>query len=114
MSELKAGRELDAMITEKAMGWTTVDVPGSGKWRTSADKTISCPVEICPPYSTDWNEAMKVRDKVLSMGPEKTTVFLENLNTLVARKKSGPVQDCWLYVEPFDICQAALKAVGAS
>lgn len=106
MESLKPGRELDALIAEKVMGWKPPEfidgVSLERRWKNDRGEFDSL-----PRYSTDIAAAWEVVEKIgLIIG------------------KNGPVwdaQDLWdlpVYfasadTAPHAICLAALKAVGA-
>lgn len=117
MSELPAGRELDALIASKVMGWLHV-----GRGITSfADATLlpfdhgrrdgSTPFEPVPPYSTDIRAAWAVVERVRHLSQESSTrlehegeLWHATFSTLdFLAQASGETA-------PLAICRAALKA----
>lgn len=115
--ELNPGRDLDALVAEKVMGWMT---RGTGE-------SISDPAEWVMPnglrgreappfYSTDISAAWQVVEKmnrdgwcfrVASASPDNN--YYEGYFV-----KGDKVSQVWLDTAPHAICVAALKAVELS
>ncbi len=89
---MKAGRELDALIAEKVMGWDSRCIP--------------------KPYSRDIGYAWQVVEKVLSdvKGHVDLSIEPDGVNCIISGYTfdAGETAD----TAPLAICQAALKAVG--
>jgi hypothetical protein len=131
---LEAGRELDALVAEKVMGWTWPDdrCPICG-WSFSDTAAEGCVPGDCsqrpiptvpesedyPHYSTDITAAWEVVEKMLGQLPQQDIHFqhLEytgwGVGTCFNKEEGG--WDEWMYGEtlPIAICRAALKAVEA-
>ena len=123
---MQPGRELDALVAEKVMGW--VDLWTDGKsymaYPPHEQKMPVGEAERDPiwPYSTDIAAAWEVFHKVKTMLFSKRKKFMENLQWIVS-KNNPPVgvpdweaglieySDLWWFVEPADICKAALLTV---
>ena len=118
---MKAGRELDALIAEKVMGWEYHD------WRTSTafEKTKYCVICGCtkrlhahveiddfcgteekpPHYSTQIADAWLVVEKLeLTVGPEYTGGWYAGIPWKTSAGKAPTA--------PLAICLAALEEVG--
>lgn len=118
---MNAGRELDALVAEKVMGWQwfpssvnseqLVLVPDQGavllvRWGQMV-------TELVPPYSTEIAAAWEVLERLRqpdyyepSDGPWGR--FIDNLNYNYKHSISRLMFD----LSPFVICHAALKSVG--
>lgn len=108
MKNLEAGRELDALVAEKVMGWTVAleDRGPCRVWRpheNSAERS-----QPIPPYSTSieaaWEvvEKMRQREFGFSLNDAWIAWFLAAPNEYQADADTAP----------HAICLAALKAVG--
>lgn len=136
IDELKAGRELDALVAEKVMGWEVCNSERGAPPRKTWDKNtiaMSCPI---PHYSTDIAAAWEVLCKFKRNNPWECGDILlvwGNYGEDGAPKAPHgqicyPQKLAWLcrienekgeYVgiaesAPLAICLAALKAVGVS
>jgi len=129
---MNAGRELDALIAEKVMGWTEtrrerhpMHEPGGGRILKECmlgnppDGSSPAPlIRHIPHYSTDFAAAMSVVEKLLPDFPYPAMVRLtleaEDMRVIDAwRVKfdiNGIVAHCAEEL-PFAICLAALEAV---
>lgn len=110
MGDLPSGRELDALVAEKVMGWTNIldrmgVPPNHGPWSHRV-----------PSYSTDLGAAWTVVEKLIATGH-----IIELSNRRSGTWKIGT----WQFqtfgklsvgadadTAPLAICRAALKAVG--
>lgn len=102
---MKSGRELDALVAEKVMGWSSAKIESADFYTDEAGATR----HDIPSYSADFNAAGEVVDKV------NREFRLSN-----KRNEGG----WWAYFNdesyfaskgdtaPHAICLAALKAVG--
>lgn len=117
-TELKAGRELDALIAEKVMGL---------KYEFEGDSPIYAPNDFLPHYSTEIASAWEVIDKMWRDGEWRVTVFYGGdearwwgaefaydanhlgaaYHALYDRKVEARADTA-----PLAICRAALLAVG--
>ncbi len=119
---MKAGRELDALVAEKVMGWKVLshwDADGGIKHLVDHNQCEVRPAEF-KPYSTDISAAWEVVEKLQSEGfhacvhryvqknPHWGAQFdKEDLDVIC-----GPTQGA-APTAPHAICLAALKTVGA-
>lgn len=142
MSELKAGRELDALVAEKVMGWRPMQggvsmeigekddlwEDGSRKWYGKDGDPRPMRLLPSPKFSTDIAAAWLVVEKLIARGDEFT---LERISLdKVWRAKVYPFtkDKGWAgggyftssndvavnaKTAPLAICRAALLAVGA-
>lgn len=122
MTPLPPGRELDALIAEKVMGWNKftshpegwTDV-GEGPWFIIPGE-IKCEAvrsDEIPAYSTDIAAAWEVVEKMRVDGFNfQIHNVNEQVNWVALFWKKGTVGDPYLAVEvfaPHAICLAALK-----
>lgn len=114
---MKPGRELDALVAEKVMGWTPYqeDIPDpftEGTY-TSWDDDKGRSHMIPPNYSTDIAAAMEMEAKI-NLLTGKMLAKLRPGEWCIMQQRDGT-----LYFEHHGespahaICLAALKAVGA-
>lgn len=118
---MKPGRELDALVAEKVMGWKpeierSVHIIGDGRFGVEQERTINLP----PNYSTSIASAWEVVERMvgdemefdldLHYEPEYTIVEFKKVIDGKLIAESGEV---WRNPPPFAICLAALKAVNA-
>lgn len=82
INAMPAGRELDAMVAERVMGWERVDPPPvelaranaagdevrRGDWWRPPNHPAPHAVLGVPPYSTDMNDAWQVVHRMRSLG----------------------------------------------
>jgi hypothetical protein len=104
---LSAGRELDALVAEKVMGWTIYDdgiMDQGAKGRTWAS-------EWHP--STDIAAAWEVVEKVQQATGCSAVVQKHARAYECWFIGSGQKETQWADTAPLAICRAALKAVGA-
>jgi hypothetical protein len=125
---MPAGRELDALVAEKVMGWT--DINGNAA-------AVGCGLNHnklwtrVPDYSTDIAAAWQVVEKLVAEGrswtfgackPGKRSAedinqgHMHGYHAGVKTDHYGVVPFYWNYKDtmPLAICHAALKAVGAA
>lgn len=121
IEEMPAGRELDAFVAEKVMGWKYVDhneaydlpISGVAFGKGSPDGLSRCPV---PYYSTDIAAAWEVVEKLRKDGfafdsyssgseeaehPWTDAIFMKDNNECLVRAETMPLA----------ICRAASMAV---
>lgn len=120
---MPAGRELDALVAERVMGWKLfASEPGYGR----PPHQITLVLTPIPHYSTDIAAAWIIVEKLRDMWTEATegvsgfvddfprpfddNVFFEYLHRRADRRWPW----AFLYVTPHNICRAALKATGAA
>lgn len=97
MSDLKPGRELDYLVAEKVMGCEQ-----------------KLPHEV-PNYSTVKPDAAKVVYAMLDKPDRVRNKFLDDIN-FIATKPLTPYQETSIWfdqINPYEVCLAALKALGA-
>lgn len=112
--EHKAGRELDALIAEKVMGWRFMSRPVEPLLPPLVDGAIraedlrwrdSGGFFVVPPYSTDiaaaWELLNKIHPYALSIGYQDNCWLVSASRKLLATADTAPLA----------ICLAALKAV---
>lgn len=124
---MKAGRELDALIAKKIMGWKQEYIQSvSGEWHPMWKEPEylippgSYKAQVVPPFSTDLAAAWKVVKKLMEYGD----VFIEFWSDdewFVANKPVGVREDAACAScdgrktgessVPLAICRAALKIV---
>lgn len=133
MTELKAGRELDALVAEKVMGWRYVEstqnrivhfmhpqIIDSDSMRGELRETkrrSSAAAKNAPAYSTDIAAAWQVVVALLNRTPQRD-LHLQHLDGIgwgvsCCFNKTEGGWDGWVYANtaPLSICLAALKAV---
>ena len=136
---MKPGRELDALVAEKVMGWKRVMAPPEPKgfplqgayhacdqWY-DGDTRVAC--RECgdlPAYSTSISDAWEVVEKVewqkFALFKHEVSKYTPEPYWTVVWQSCGEIQlhavvdDCCAFAEAFTaphaICLAALKAVG--
>lgn len=137
MPKLEAGRELDALVAEKVMGWerklVTVSRRSTGgditSWSIEAlvfgDRIHAlnasdqpCNVDAMPKFSTDIAAAWEVRNKIGAMRFSVRMKFIDELWRIVGERAAPELTDCRfsatmipLLMDAVDIALAALKAV---
>lgn len=118
MTDLKPGRDLDALIAEKVMGWTPnypggwphppKNIPNRKKYIDSHDGTT-----VIPAYSTSIEAAWEVVDKLggnmfqLHYDTRYGTEGVKGWSVIL----DGSVMCQFVDTAPHAICLAALKAV---
>lgn len=120
--KLDAGRELDALIAEKVMGWTwdesTAWSPSGG--RNSRTGRPDDPWWWLPHYSTDIAAAWEVFEKIpmTIYAPHASLAAgeYENVDQWVAEARLPSKESISESADtaPLAICLAALKALGSS
>lgn len=100
MSELKAGRELDALVAEKVMGWTHVTNGYGVPPLHPNSKPTARAAGTIPNYSTDFAASMEVVKRIQREGHPWTFTGLFHEHADIDKL-------------PEAICLAALKSVGA-
>jgi YHS domain-containing protein len=116
--EMEAGREMDALVAEKVMGWYRgtqglyyfCEEHGSERWITDdpqyADRKHWRPSE-------DISAAWEVVEKLTSIGAFGTIYFSSNKVsvTFITKESNIPYLHSVAPTAPLAICRAALKAV---
>jgi hypothetical protein len=112
-----ASRELDAIVAEKVMGWSSTRFMNNVH-RVSARHPVWQEFIVVPRYSTDLAAAWQVVDVLLKRNPMQD-IHLEHMigtgwgvSCCYSEEHGG--WDGWVYGEtaPLAICLAALKSVG--
>lgn len=117
MSDLPAGRELDALVAEKVMGWRRL--PDTPEWGVPPDYTTGGALGWRP-YSTDiaaaWEVVEKLREGWLEVNLDCTAFNCANTVRCCVTKQGQQHPPFPLYADaktaPLAICRAALRAVG--
>lgn len=114
---MKPGRELDALVAEKVFGVPKAELVGYGyRVRVSDDGRGYTQTDL-PRYSEDIAAAWEVRDAIRDMIFSKRLTFKRELQLAIRARLDHEFliapEEVILFVEPVDICLAALKAVGA-
>ncbi len=136
---MNAGRELDALIAEKVMGWTRTEAAAVISTSPGSETTIipagwaeampdgSWEVKEIPLYSTDMTSAWEVVQKIKSMGyfwwmaSHETGIITAHIRRKIdshtfadgCMDHVGGTPHVWADTTAHSICLAALKAVGA-
>jgi len=110
---MNAGRELDALVAEKVMGWKRLDLgPINGiRWIKGKDVIES---EFPFSYSTDISAAWEVVEKLRAVGVEIVVVAHSvKFSCCVNDTETGKTSFLSLAATaPRAICKMALRAVG--
>lgn len=140
IDELLAGRELDALIAEKVMGWKRIPVPpdANGHFAGEALMQTDPPPNFrwnplgkipfdtwVPHFSTDIAAAWQVVEKLVAEGycpallyddEGHWGLFFDGVSQAEAQPESYVVftTPAWADTAPLAICLAALKAKGDS
>jgi hypothetical protein len=107
-------QEVDNLVAKKLFGWKDQD--GQLMPPSFFVPRGSTPARMLPPkYSSDPKEAQKVWEKMVEYGGDKYDKFLAALPSLVAQRveTNRKIRYPGELVPPLEICQAALKALGA-
>ena len=127
-TKLAPSRQLDALVAEKVMGLTPVNMPPV-EIKDEFDKIVVTRIinekydrENPPPYSTDISAMRDVIEKLCEMGYVVTVKFLQSeiafeSNVLLIHKETGNKirvhgDEKNVYSAPHAIALASLKAVG--
>lgn len=134
---MNAGKELDALIAEKVMGWTKAEISNEygkilvlGNPKLKEKDWIMMPAEYNPylPYSTDISAAWEVVEKLSKTNTmvgtrtfnnqpwQSMCLILKSLNHEAYKNDFEQDFTQWITATgesiPHAICLAALKAVG--
>lgn len=114
MTELKAGRELDALVAEKVLGWKRGKRfgNGNGEWEIPGRENDSYKLTCyrTPDYSTDIAAAWEIVEK-LSMWVCPANNGHDWTAGRLSLEEPSPEGGTWAETAPHAICLAALKAV---
>lgn len=127
---VKPGRELDALVAEKVMGWNRSPAPSfdrnreilgphenmTAAWSASWEPvgSIQVPRDILPHYSTDKSGAKQVIYAMADKPKEIQDRFFNAIGFSSPEVLSRQEDSTWTdTVDPLQVCLAALKAVGA-
>lgn len=121
---LPAGRELDALVAERVMGWTNIStLSPQGRyfgarhfgWHETLRGSVPEHGRVAlPSYSTDIAAGWEVVEKLVSLGWHFTITSLQGKWHAGLTKDIGDVRETAMGHEstvPLAICRAALKAV---
>jgi hypothetical protein len=136
IDEMEAGPQMDALIAERVMGEARPsEIPADALDRELAGNPVKseggswvCRCEFQKgdegeweplPFSTDIKAAWEVIKKIGEWDFSKRLKFANELDRLVCIRKQHQgilihLSDILIYMEPEDICRAALKAIQAS
>ncbi len=117
---MDAGRDLDALVAEKVLGWRHIKWERTTPLGRSPKNLLSLVLEEVPYYSTDIAAAWQVVERMRSTIVSKRQNFLFYLVEVIsarifpngAHNPRIDMSQIMLHVQPVDICIAALKAVG--
>jgi hypothetical protein len=126
IDEMEAGRELDALVAERVMGWKFIPLPkrnrsglcincGRAVWDDPRNRQTElgiCNEEDCR-YSTDIAAAWLVEERIAELG--LIDEYCIELNAIANAHwddgKRQPQRWQLIHATPEDRCRAALKAV---
>lgn len=130
IDKLEAGRETDALVAKKAMGWTRATLQGHlgqvDTWEPPDDHPewqISVPEHYPPSYSEDISAAWEVVEKIRGASEQirerftweiELTAYGGDSTVAQIRMGRGHYPEALLRIimpTPLAICRAALKAV---
>jgi len=117
MSAIEAGRELDALVAEKVMGWKP-SMFSNYPWQLVPPDGDGSAVRQVPNYSTDIAAAWLVVERMcefpsyVSLGFGKWLQFRVDIATGAGREVMN--SRAFAKTAPLAICNAALAAVGAA
>lgn len=118
MDEMKPGRELDALIAEKVMGWQRWESGVGTRWKRGGWSEEANSVSEVPAYSTDIAAAWEVVEHFRKNGFDVTVSTRKDgtyVNCEITNYDDVNVTDGMnLWDAPHAIALAALKAVGMS
>lgn len=106
---MKAGRELDALIAEKVMGWERLEkiLHPPGPYEMNAWGNM------IPHYSTDIDAAWEVVEKMHSMRLQTSIITTEKgVSVTIDEFYCHSPDETIAETAPHAICLAALKALG--
>ncbi len=125
---MKAGRELDALVAEKVMGWEKFSIHDEGaspEWTalmrsrgyTWMWKQKECckwdEIQSCPPYSTDVKAAWEVVEKINGHRLIIIPLFSSDADEWESWRVELDREETCARTFPLAICLAALKSVGS-
>lgn len=117
IDEMSAGRKMDALVAEKAMGWTQI------QWLNSIDDFCGTSPRggqsfvLLPHYSTDIEDVHDIIEHLtnlgcivsVSWGPPINERHFVNVQILSALAPGADGVDSTVQAAPLAICRAALK-----
>lgn len=117
MSNLEAGREMDALVAEKVFGCDPLNARVGLHKNGDLEYYWGYPVghDIAPAYSTDISDAWRVIEHMQSLG--WSWEVLNTTKTAFGAVFSMSQDDVYgtdAETVPLAICKAALKAIGVS
>lgn len=107
-NELTAGRELDALVAEKVMGWAPRDA-GAGDRLIYVGAWAHC--ESLPHYSTDIAAAWQVVEKLAADGLYVHVGYCLGRTEASVNSPLDIIDNAYAPTAPLAICLAALKAL---
>lgn len=112
--ELSAGRELDALVAEKVMGWIPSTSPRAERpWQMAPSGSGPGSMSHVPHYSTDIADAWLIVERFNTRAPDLFARFAEHLYEDDGTHRYCQLLDVPAYEAAYRICLAALRAVGA-
>ena len=108
---LQAGRELDALVAEKVFGWMNLRFIGDKSLRGEVDGE---PSEKVPFYSTDFESAWEVAEKLAEAGLWLTLQgdwHMRQFNATFSRRSNFVAQSGMCDSAPLAICLAGVAAI---
>ena len=108
---MPAGREMDALVAEKVMGFIKLQFPGLPKYQKPTKDGV-VPLYYVPNFSTDISAAWEVVEQVTKKS-KFTVIEIRGGNELYQVAFWYPLKDSW-HAEgllPLAICRAALLTV---
>ncbi len=115
---MDAGRELDALVAKKVLGWTDIYHAASSHWYGRPAHHTQKPRLGIPGFSTCWGamrevvEAMRERGYYLSI-----SVWPDHVHASFVRRPDGEAIDVSSYISargaslPHAVCEAAIAAM---
>ena len=119
MNEHEAGRELDALVAERVMGWTRVVRARETLWQSPKAGTWPIVASRLPHYSTDIAAAWQVVERMRADGWVcevfgSDTANAEGYSVTLWRPDTSGSSVTQNATAPLAICRAALAAIDAT
>jgi len=111
--ELRAGRELDALVAEKVMGWGCIGFDKIGNVWAGVSLNRNGQQEVIHYYSENIAAAWQVVEK-MKENPNMFMEFANNVEYVCGAHNYFPDGNGWVILKnltPLKICRAALKAM---
>lgn len=105
-------RERDALVAEKVMGWSFVEVDGKKIWANNLCTMIRTMILSPYPFSTDIQFAWQVMEKSKEWGGMFIHVLQGGVDVETVRPDTGEIIRVYAPTAPEAICRAALRATG--